>query len=96
MATVICPNKICQAANEDSSLYCASCRGKLSAIRQGTTFKAMVGEFDVKKQLREDVVSTSFLVQDLSTGSIYILREYLPQRADDKFAKRAFHQTARD
>lgn len=96
MATVICPNKICQAANEDSSLYCASCGGKLSAIRQGTTFKAMVGEFDVKKQLREDVVSTSFLVQDLSTGSIYILREYLPQRADDKFAKRAFHQKARD
>jgi serine/threonine protein kinase len=49
----------------------------------------------VTRRLREDAVSTAFLVRDSASGSSYILREYLPQRANDKSALRSFDQAAK-
>ena len=94
MSTNICSNEDCQTPFELSTLYCAKCNGKLSAVEVRKKLSTPERDYLVVAPLKSDVVSSSFLIQETQSKTRRILREYVPRPQGAEAATRVFLKTA--
>ena len=88
---LICP--IDKTENPDTSLFCSRCKHKLTRLGPGE--RLVDPNLVIQSVLREDDLSITFLAEDHTKGTRYLVREYFPPNPTSRHLKKRFNDAAR-